>query len=79
MSNELLLQRHSELMEAEIIAIEAFQKLEKTGLNLEIALILFLHHAIMKPSVTHLSHEQELTLHEYIEGWLQDCRRRNYG
>ncbi len=74
MSKSLLMDRHSKLMEAEEIAIEAFQKLERSGVDLEIGLILMLHHAVVRPSLTHLSHGEELRLHEYLQGWLDQSR-----
>ncbi len=78
MSKEFLMKRHSELMEAEVIAIEAFQKLEKSGVDLGMGMILFLHHAIMKPSVKFLTRSEEEKLHEYVQGWLDDCQSPVY-
>jgi len=70
MTQEFVMDRHSKLMEVESIAIEAFQKLERSGIDLSVGLILILHHAVIRPSVTHLTPEEKRNLYEYLQGWL---------
>ena len=74
MSKEFILQKHAELAEVESIAAETAQKVLNSPVDLKVALILTLHHAVIKPSLKYLSAEENKELHEYVEGWLEQYR-----
>ena len=74
MSKAFIVQKHAELAEVEAIASEAAQKVLGSGVDMKMALILTLHHAVIKPSLKYLSPEENAQLHEYAEGWIEQYR-----